>query len=126
MADECDECGASMGGLFGFPKSEKSPTVCQDCYWTRGMMRPKQKRYKPPTHNPKDHVYASLNERLATAEKAQAEREDYERKWGWLGEVFKWLFLLALLAFFVTLFVQYGFKDLGQQNCNISWRGACI
>ena len=62
------------------------------------MMRPKYKRYKPPAHKTEDHVYVSLKERIATSEKARAEREEHERKWGWLGEVFQWLFYLAFLC----------------------------
>ena len=38
----------------------------------------KQWKYKPPVHKPEDHVYVTLNARVAEIEKEREEREAFE------------------------------------------------
>ena len=89
------------------------------------MIKPRQRKYKPPVHKPQDHVYVSAEEKLAALEKAKVEREEHERRWGWLGEVFAWLIYLAFFGFLVTSCVQGDFKFSESQECSFYYRGSC-
>ena len=81
--------------------------------------------YKPPVHKPEDHIYVSLDSRLAELEKASDEREAHDRKWGWVGETFRWLVYLAFFAFLVTSCVQGDLTESGPKDCKFHYRGAC-
>jgi hypothetical protein len=96
----------------------------------------KQWKYKPPVHKPEDHVYDTLNKRVAEIEEAKAERKLREAKAerrarkaraieDWIGETFQWLIYLAFFAFLVTSCVQGDFKKGETEKCDFMYRGSC-
>ena len=97
----------------------------------------KQWKYKPPVHKPEDHVYDTLNKRVAEIEEAKAERKvreaKAERRARKAREIEDWIFDNAIF-FIVPIFLWFlitgwvngpDSHDKEPQSCSFHYRGAC-